>query len=144
MLNPHEELALSVDFVSKLAKKHKQEIQASQHIYAFAHYLIKAKLRESSIDELTISPESYLSRVISGIGIQSEEDIEYQVRNFLQTLAGESSSYALLCRLSSIFKGWNHYHSIPIVGNRITVRRVAKYTRGEDGNRIPSKGGWQY
>lgn len=136
----HEELALSVDLVSKLAKKHKQEIQAAQHIYAFAHYLIKAKLRESSIDELTISPETYLSRVISGIGIQSEEDTEYQVRKYLQTLVGESNSYALLCRLSSIFKGWNHYHSIPIVANKIAVRRVAKYTKDEDGNRIPAKG----
>lgn len=136
----HEELALSVDFVSKLAKKHKQEIQAAQNIYAFAHYLIKLKLAENRTFELTITPESYLSRVISGIGIQSEDDIEYQVRNYLHTLAGESSSYALLCRLSAIFKGWNQYHLIPIVGNKIFVRRVAQFTRDEDGNRIPAKG----
>lgn len=133
-----EELALSVDFISKLAKKHKHEIQAAPHIYAFAHYLIKAETANYD-GELAITPEAYLSRVISGIGIQSEGDIEYQVRNYLQTLVGEASSYAVICRLSSIFKGWNLHHAIDIVGNKIAVRRVARYNKDEDGNRTPAK-----
>ncbi len=135
----NQELALSVDFVSKLAKKHRQEIQASQPTYAFAHYLIKAFMQEYN-ESLSISPELYLTRVISGIGLQSENDIEYQVRNYLQTLVGESTSYSLICRLSAIFKGWNQYLSLPIYGNKISVRRVAKYTKDEDGNRLPAKG----
>lgn len=136
----HEELALSVDFVSTLAKKHKQEIQAAQPIYAFAHYLIKIQLASCEFETIPITPESYISRVISGIGIQTEDDIEYQVRNFLQTLVGESSSYALLCRLSAIFKGFNVYLGLPVVGNKIAVRRVAKFTRDEEGEKIPAKG----
>ncbi|MGS0825106.1 chromosome partitioning protein ParB [Shewanella sp. 0m-8] len=133
-----EELALSVSFVSQLAKRHKREIQAAIHIYAFAHYLINSETQNYK-GELVITPEDYLSRVISGIGIKSEEDIEYQVRNYLQTQVGESSSYALLCRLSSIFKGWNRYHRIDVIGNKLSVRRVARYTKDGDGNRIPAK-----
>lgn len=133
-----EELALSVDFISQLAKKHKHEIQAAPHVYAFAHYLINAETTNYD-GELAITPEAYLLRIISGIGIQSEEDIEYQVRNYLQTLVGEASSYAVICRLSSIFKGWNQHHAIDIVGNKMAVRRVARYSKDEDGNRIPAK-----
>ncbi|MDO6640554.1 chromosome partitioning protein ParB [Shewanella sp. 5_MG-2023] len=133
-----EELALSVNFVAELAKRHKREIQAAIHIYAFAHYLIKSEMLKYE-GVIAITPEDYLLRLISGIGIQSEEDIEYQVRNFLQTQVGESSSYALVCRLSSIFKGWNHYHNIDIAGNKIAVRRVARYKKDADGNRMPAK-----
>ena len=134
----NEELALSVDFVSKIVKRHKLESQASEAIYAFAHYLIKQKIKGNNIDKiLPISPEEYLTRVISSLGLESEEDIEFQVRNYLQSLVHESTSYSLLCKLSAIFKGWNKYLNIPISGNRISVRRVARYRTDGDGNRIP-------
>lgn len=136
----HEELALSVDLISTLAKKHKQEIQTSHATYAFAHYLIKQKLSEIETNHLPITPELYLTKIISSIGIQSENDIEYQVRNYLQTLVGEGTSYTQLCRLSAIFKGWNMYLSIPVIGSKISVRRVARFTKDEDGNRLPAKG----
>ena len=48
----NEELALSVDFVSTLAKKHKHQIQASQATYAFAHYLIKKYLEKYEYREI--------------------------------------------------------------------------------------------
>lgn len=131
------ELALSVAFVSEVVKRHKLESQASEAIYAFAHYLIKKKLIELPMKELPLTPESYLTRVISSIGLESEEDVEYQVRNYLQSLVHESTSYALLCKLSAIFKGWNMHLGISVSGNRISVRRVARYKKDQDGNNIP-------
>jgi len=134
----NEELALSVDFVAHVVKRHKLESQASEAIYAFAHYLIKQKLKEApSNQQLPLSPETYLTRIISSLGLESEDDIEYQVRNFLQSLVAESSSYSLLCKLSAIFKGWNMHLGIPVVGNKVSVRRVARYRKDEDGNKIP-------
>ncbi len=135
----HNELALSVDFVAKIVKKHRLEAQASEAIYAFAHYLIKSKLNENNFEELPISPETYLTRVISSIGLESEGDVEYQVRNYLQSLVTESSSYSLLCKLSAIFKGWNMHLGIAIANNKISVRRVAKYRKDSDGNNIPQQ-----
>lgn len=135
----HEELALSVDFVSSLIKTHKHQSQASEATYAFAHYLIKQKLKDAAPEELSITPELYLTNVISGLGQTSTDNIEYQVRKSLQSMVGESSSYALICRLSCIFKGWNCHMKIPVVGKRINVRRVAKYYKDEDGNRHPMK-----
>tara|TARA_Y100000588_G_C14267058_1_gene930436 strand:+ start:1591 stop:2808 length:1218 start_codon:yes stop_codon:yes gene_type:complete len=136
----NHELALSVDFVSKVLKRNKQESQASEPIYAFAHYLIKLKLQESQFEHLPITPELYLTRLISSIGLESEDDVEYQVRKYLQSLVHESTSYSLLCRLSSIFKGWNTYLNIPIVGNKVSVKRVARYKKDEDGNKFPLPG----
>ncbi|MEZ9018651.1 chromosome partitioning protein ParB [Vibrio lentus] len=134
----NEELALSVDFVSKVVKRHKLESQVSEAIYAFAHSLIKRQLKENPPStELPLSPETYLSRIISSLGLESEDDIEYQVRNYLQSLVHESTSYSLLCKLSAIFKGWNIHLGIPVVGNKVSVRRVARYRRDEDGNKIP-------
>ncbi|MGR6861519.1 chromosome partitioning protein ParB [Aliivibrio salmonicida] len=136
----NEELALSVDFVSKLAKKHKHQIQGSQATYAFAHYLIKHNLKGFVYDELTVTPELYLTNLISGLGQTATDNIEYKVREYLQSLVGESTSYSLLCRLSAIFKGWNKYLGIPIVGNKVMVKRVAKFFKDDDGNRLPTKG----
>ncbi|NOI95374.1 chromosome partitioning protein ParB [Vibrio sp. T3Y01] len=133
----NHELALSVDFVSKVLKRHKLESQASESVYAFAHYLIKKKLTESHLECLPLTPEVYLTRLISSIGLESEDDVEYQVRKYLQSLVHESSSYSLLCRLSAIFKGWNSYLNIPIVGNKITVKRISRYRKDEDGNKVP-------
>lgn len=133
----HNELALSVGFVREVVKRHRLESQASEAIYAFAHYLIKKKLTEANIKELPLSPETYLTRVISSLGLESEEDVEYQVRNHLQSLVHESTSYSLLCKLSAIFKGWNIHLGIPVAGNKIAVRRVARYKKDEDGNNIP-------
>lgn len=133
----HEELALSVDFASTIVKRHKLESQISEPIYAFAHYLIKQNLKQMEFDRLPITPEVYLTRVISGLGLNSEDDIEYQVRNYLQSLVRESTSYALLCKLSSIFKGWNLHLNIPVAGNKVTVRRVAQYKKDGDGNKLP-------
>ncbi|WP_425628191.1 chromosome partitioning protein ParB [Vibrio neptunius] len=134
----NEELALSVDFVASVIKRHKLESQASEAIYAFAHYLIKQKLKDHSQNEsLPLSPETYLTRIISSLGLESEDDIEFQVRNYLQSLITESSSYSLLCKLSAIFKGWNMHLGIPVVGNKVTVRRVARFRKDEDGNKIP-------
>lgn len=134
----NEELALSVDFVSQIVKRHKLESQVSEAIYAFAHYLIKQKLKDfSQNEELPLSPETYLTRIISSIGLASEDDIEYQVRNYLQSLVHESTSYSLLCKLSAIFKGWNMHLNIPVSGNKVSVRRVATYRRDGDGNKIP-------
>ncbi len=134
----NEELALSVDFVAHVVKRHKLESQASEAIYAFAHCLIKQKLKEAPQNQsLPISPETYLTRIISSLGLESEDDIEYQVRNYLQLLVTESSSYSLLCKLSAIFKGWNLYLGIPVVGNKVSVRRVARFKKDEDGNKIP-------
>ncbi|WP_261886156.1 chromosome partitioning protein ParB [Vibrio pomeroyi] len=134
----NEELALSVDFVSKIVKRHKLESQVSEAIYAFAHYLIKQKIKASLLNEnLPISPETYLTRIISSLGLESEDDIEYQVRNYLQSLVHESTSYSLLCKLSAIFKGWNMHLGIPVAGNKVTVRRVVKYRKDKDGNKIP-------
>lgn len=133
----HTELALSVDFVAKVFKRHKRESQASEAIYAFAHYLIKDQLTKGSFEDLPISPETYLTRVISSLGLESEKDIEYQVRNYLQSLLHESTSYSLLCKLASIFKGWNMHLGVPVVGNKVSVRRVARYKKDEEGNNIP-------
>ncbi|WP_116870637.1 ParB/RepB/Spo0J family partition protein [Vibrio splendidus] len=134
----NEELALSVDFVAKIVKRHRLESQASEAIYAFAHCLIKQKLKDvSHIDTLPLSPEEYLTRIISSLGLESEDDIEFQVRNYLQSLVTESSSYSLLCKLSAIFKGWNMHLGIPVVGNKVSVRRVARFKKDEDGNKIP-------
>lgn len=136
----NDELIHSVALIEKLAKKYRHEIQASPATYAFAHYLIKKKLVLSDIKKIDITPESYITKVMSGIGINSESEYEYQVRNYLQTLSGESTSYALLCRLSSLFKGWNANLEIPIFGNKISVRRVAKFKRDKEGNKLPIKG----
>ncbi|MGR6860755.1 chromosome partitioning protein ParB [Aliivibrio salmonicida] len=133
----HKELALSVDFVSSVIKRHKRESQVSEPIYAFAHYLITQKLNEYTFNELHITPEVYLTRVISSLGLASEDDVEYQVRNYLQSLVHESTSYSLLCKLSAIFKGWNTHLAIPISGNKIGVKRVARYKKDADGNNIP-------
>lgn len=133
----HKELALSVDFVSSVTKRHKRESQVSEPIYAFAHYLITQKLNEYTFNELHITPEVYLTRVISSLGLASEDDVEYQVRNYLQSLVHESTSYSLLCKLSAIFKGWNTHLDIPISGNKIGVKRVARYKKDTDGNNIP-------
>lgn len=133
----HPELALSVYFVAENVKKHRRESQASEAIYAFAHYLIKKQLADYECNELPLCPETYLIRVISSLGLQSEEDIEYQVRNYLQSIVHESTSYSLLCKLSAIFKGWNANLGIPISGNKISVRRVARYKKDENGNNIP-------
>ncbi|MEZ9410214.1 chromosome partitioning protein ParB [Vibrio lentus] len=133
----NSELALSVSFVSEVVKRYRLESQASEPIYAFAHYLIKKKLTEVQIEELPLSPETYLTRVISSLGLESEDDVEYQVRNYLQSLVHESTSYSLLCKLSAIFKGWNMHLGIPVAGNKIAVRRVARYKKDEDGNNIP-------
>ncbi|MCF7482590.1 chromosome partitioning protein ParB [Vibrio sp. J1-1] len=134
----NEELALSVDFVAKVVKRHKLESQASEAIYAFAHCLIKQKLKDAPQNQsLPLSPETYLTRIISSLGLESEDDIEYQVRNYLQSLIHESSSYSLLCKLSAIFKGWNLHLGIPVVGNKVSVRRVARFRKDEDGNKIP-------
>lgn len=133
----HKELALSVDFVSSVTKRHKRESQVSEPIYAFAHYLITQKLNEYTFNELHITPEVYLTRVISSLGLASEDDVEYQVRNYLQSLVHESTSYSLLCKLSAIFKGWNTHLDIPISGNKIGVKRVARYKKDAEGNNIP-------
>lgn len=83
----NEELALSVDFVANVVKRHKLESQASEAIYAFAHCLIKQKLKDARKNQsLPLSPETYLTRIISSLGLESEDDIEYQVRNYLQSL----------------------------------------------------------
>ncbi|GAJ72838.1 ParB-like nuclease [Vibrio sp. JCM 18904] len=133
----HNELALSVHFISEVFKKHRLESQASETIYAFAHYLIKKQLSVCEYKELPLCPETYLTRVISSLGLSSEEDIEYQVRNYLQSIVHESTSYSLLCKLSAIFKGWNTHLGLTIAGNKISVRRVARYKKDENGNKIP-------
>ncbi|WP_210467794.1 ParB/RepB/Spo0J family partition protein [Vibrio crassostreae] len=133
----NQELALSVDFVAKIVKRHRLESQASEAIYAFAHYLIKRNLENSQFQDLSITPELYLTRVISSLGLESEKDIEFQVRNYLQTIVHESSSYSLLCKLSSIFKGWNQHLGLSITNNKITVRRVKKFKKDKEGNNIP-------
>ncbi|WP_318486772.1 ParB N-terminal domain-containing protein [Photobacterium leiognathi] len=133
----HEELALSVDFAATVVKRHRLESQISEPIYAFAHYLITQQLKELEFDCLPVTPEVYLTRVISGLGLNSEEDIEYQVRNYLQSLVRESTSYALLCKLSAIFKGWNLHLDIPVAGNKISVKRVAQFKKDADGNKLP-------
>lgn len=133
----HNELALSVHFISEVFKKHRLESQASETIYAFAHYLIKKQLSVCEYENLPLCPETYLTRVISSLGLSSEDDIEYQVRNYLQSIVHESTSYSLLCKLSAIFKGWNRHLGLSIPGNRISVRRVARYKKDENGNNIP-------
>ncbi|HIF9221915.1 chromosome partitioning protein ParB [Photobacterium damselae] len=133
----HEELAISVDFVSKIVKRHKRESQVSEPIYAFAHYLITQKLNQHTFNELSVTPEVYLTRVISSLGLESEDDVEYQVRNYLQSLVHESTSYSLLCKLSAIFKGWNMHLDIPVSGNKVSVKRVALFKKDSDGNKIP-------
>ncbi|BAX55319.1 hypothetical protein PDPUS_2_00733 [Photobacterium damselae subsp. piscicida] len=133
----HEELAISVDFVSKIVKRHKRESQVSEPIYAFAHYLITQKLNQHTFNELSVTPEVYLTRVISSLGLESEDDVEYQVRNYLQSLVHESISYSLLCKLSAIFKGWNMHLDIPVSGNKVSVKRVALFKKDSDGNKIP-------
>ncbi|PQJ62391.1 ParB N-terminal domain-containing protein [Photobacterium angustum] len=133
----HEELAISVDFVSKIVKRHKRESQVSEPIYAFAHYLITQKLKHHTFNKLEITPEVYLTRVISSLGLESEDDIEYKVRNYLQSLVHESTSYSLLCKLSAIFKGWNLHLDIPVSGNKVSVKRVALFKKDSDGNKIP-------
>lgn len=133
----NQELALSVDFVAKIVKRHRLESQASEAIYAFAHYLIKKYLENSQFQNLLITPEVYLTRVISSLGLESEDDIEYQVRNYLQSLVHESTGYSLLCKLSAIFKGWNMHLNIPVSGNKVSVRRVARYRKDSEGAKIP-------
>ncbi|EJB0396213.1 chromosome partitioning protein ParB [Vibrio parahaemolyticus] len=133
----HDELALSVHFISEVFKKHRLESQASETIYAFAHYLIKKQLSVCEYENLPLCPETYLTRVISSLGLSSEDDIEYQVRNYLQSIVHESTSYSLLCKLSAIFKGWNLHLGLSVSGNRISVRRVARYKKDENGNKIP-------
>ncbi len=134
----NKELALSVEFVTEVVKRYKLESQVSETIYAFAHYLIKQKLKDSVFNEtLPISPETYLTRIISSLGLESENDIEYQVRNYLQSLVRESTSYSLLCKLSAIFKGWNMLLGVPVAGNKISIRRVARFRRDEEDNKIP-------
>lgn len=133
----HEELAISVDFVSKIVKRHKRESQVSEPIYAFAHYLITQKLNQHTFNGLSVTPEVYLTRVISSLGLESEDDVEYQVRNYLQSLVHESTSYSLLCKLSAIFKGWNMHLDIPVSGNKVSVKRVALFKKDSDGNKIP-------
>lgn len=133
----HNELALSVHFISEIFKKHRLESQASETIYAFAHYLIKKQLSACEYENLPLCPETYLTRIISSLGLSSEDDIEYQVRNYLQSIVHESTSYSLLCKLSAIFKGWNSHLGLTISGNRIAVRRVARYKKDESGNKIP-------
>ncbi|WP_305846021.1 ParB N-terminal domain-containing protein [Photobacterium kishitanii] len=133
----NKNLALSVDFVASIVKRHKLESQVSEAIYAFAHYLITQKLNEYIFTELSITPEVYLTRIISSLGLESEDDVEYQVRNYLQSLVHESSSYSLLCKLSAIFKGWNILLNIPVTGKKVAIRRVARYKKDEEGNNIP-------
>ncbi|MEZ8130178.1 chromosome partitioning protein ParB [Enterovibrio norvegicus] len=133
----HQELAISVEFIEKVVKRHRRESQVSEAIYAFAHYLISQNLKHLKVDTLPISPETYLTRIISSIGLTSELDIEYQVRNYLQSFINESTSYSVLCKLSAIFKGWNMLVGLPVVGNKISVRRVARSERDEDGNMVP-------
>ncbi|HCH3990516.1 chromosome partitioning protein ParB [Vibrio parahaemolyticus] len=133
----HNELALSVHFISEIFKKHRLESQASETIYAFAHYLIKKQLSACEYENLPLCPETYLTRIISSLGLSSEDDIEYQVRNYLQSIVHESTSYSLLCKLSAIFKGWNSHLGLTISGNRIAVRRVARYKKDDSGNKIP-------
>ncbi|WP_279152676.1 chromosome partitioning protein ParB [Photobacterium iliopiscarium] len=133
----HEELALSVDFVSTIIKRHKRESQVSEPIYAFAHYLITQKINQHAFYELPITPEIYLTRIISSLGLESEDDVEYQVRNYLQSLVHESTSYSLLCKLSAIFKGWNMHLGIPVAGNKVGVKRIALFKKDDDGNKIP-------
>lgn len=94
-------------------------------------------LKEQEFNCLPVTPEVYLTRVISGLGLNSEDDIEYQVRNYLQSLVRESTSYALLCKLSAIFKGWNIHLSIPVTSNKVGVKRVAQYKKDDDGNKLP-------
>ncbi|WP_375748387.1 chromosome partitioning protein ParB [Vibrio sp. HN007] len=136
----NQELLHSVALVENLAKKYRREIQASPATYAFAHYLINKEIKNSGLTEFTITPEHYITKIISGIGINSKDEIEYQVRNYLQTMLGQGTSYNLLCRLSSIFKGWNKHLGISIFGKKIAVRRVAKFTRDDDGNRVKANG----
>ncbi|PSV16532.1 chromosome partitioning protein ParB [Photobacterium kishitanii] len=133
----NKDLALSVDFVASIVKRHKLESQVSEAIYAFAHYLITQKLSEYIFTELSVTPEVYLTRIISSLGLESEDDVEYQVRNYLQSLVHESSSYSLLCKLSAIFKGWNILLNIPVTGKKVAIRRVARYKKDEEGNNIP-------
>jgi len=133
----NQELALSVDFVAKIVKRHRLESQASETIYAFAHYLIKKNLENCQFQDLSITPEVYLTRVISSLGLESEDDIEYQVRNYLQSLVHESTGYSLLCKLSAIFKGWNMHLNIPVSGSKVSVRRVARYRKDSEGTKTP-------
>ncbi|WP_117236474.1 chromosome partitioning protein ParB [Vibrio maerlii] len=134
------QLIQSVGFVDQLAKKYKQQKQASPATYAFCHYLITKRIVESNQDSFPITPEEYISKLISGIGVKSSKDVEFQVRDYLQTLSGQSTSYTQLCRLSSIFKGWNRHMGIAIFGNKISVRRVNKTMRDEDGQKVEVKG----
>ncbi|HCH4733539.1 TPA: chromosome partitioning protein ParB [Vibrio parahaemolyticus] len=134
-----DELALSVNKISSLAKEHKQQIQAPQATLAFAHYLINEKLKSYEGDELPITPDIYIANIIPGLGQTSTESIEYKVRDYLESIRKESTSYALLCRLSCIFKGWNMYMGIPVVGKKVSVRRVANFIKNEEGERVPAK-----
>ncbi|NMU71475.1 chromosome partitioning protein ParB, partial [Vibrio parahaemolyticus] len=113
--------------------------QASQATMAFAHYLINEKLKSYEGDDIPITPDIYISNIISGLGQTSTESIEYKVRDYLESIRKESTSYALLCRLSCIFKGWNSYFNIPVVGKRVSVRRVANFVKNEEGERVPAK-----
>ncbi|PML28914.1 chromosome partitioning protein ParB [Vibrio breoganii] len=134
------ELVHSVAFVEELIKKYKQQKQASAATYAFCHYLIKQKLKHADVEVLPITPEDYLLKLVSGIGVHSSDDTEFQVRDYLQKQMGQSTSYTQLCRLSSIFKGWNQLLGVPIFSNRVAVRRVAKFVKDEEGNKIPMLG----
>lgn len=134
-----DELAWSVNLVASLAKEHRQQIQAPQATLAFAHYLINEKLKTYEADEIPITPDMYISNIISGLGQTSTESIEYKVRDYLESIRKESTSYALLCRLSCIFKGWNMYFNIPVVGKKVSIRRVANFVKNEEGERVPAK-----
>ncbi|PMM12475.1 chromosome partitioning protein ParB [Vibrio breoganii] len=136
----NEELIQSVAFIEGLAKKYKHQRQASPATYAFCHYLIKQKIKESDLDEISITPEEYITKLISGIGVHSSEDIVFQVRDYLQKLSGQSTSYTQLCRLSSIFKGWNMHIGISVFRNTVAILRVGKTMIDEDGEKIPLKG----
>lgn len=98
---------------------------------------LQKNLENCQFQDLSITPEVYLTRVISSLGLESEDDIEYQVRNYLQSLVHESTGYSLLCKLSAIFKGWNMHLNIPVSGNKVSVRRVARYRRDSEGTKIP-------
>ena len=36
-------------------------------------------------------------------------------------------------------KGWNLYFNIPVVGKKVSVRRVANFVKNEEGERVPAK-----
>ncbi|ENY8012938.1 chromosome partitioning protein ParB, partial [Vibrio fluvialis] len=97
------------------------------------------KLKEFDGKEIPLTPDMYIANIISGLGQTSTDSIEYKVRDYLESIRKESTSYALLCRLSCIFKGWNLYNNIPVIGQKVSIRRVANFVKNEEGERIPAK-----